>query len=365
MAKDSFTVLPLTNRWIAKMAKSNEAWAEAWELVQVMNETPKASPKFYITQESAVAACIRAMMTMDGLDEDALWKQADLESANNMANRVNYAREFRYDVIMGYLHDMGYFTPAPAHATESEAAESEAAETEATTAQAEELQVELSPKYKVIDAIQAELGNVRLLAAKVMQSHPDEHDLVHTARWTYEQSMIMHSNLYNGVHTVRSINDTVAGLVDVIDMYNDYADDRALIDVANQLEAINNKIKELMLDLSDHEPAAETTAPAPAADTVAQDEPQAATAPEAGIDTPKPAQATTAGAMRIMNDITKEVIEVHALTDWDGLTKAACKFGKIRRGDISAFHQDRELFFITAYKHGALVTVRMRIVQVG
>jgi len=121
MAKNNYTVLPLTNKWIAKMAKSNEAWANAWELVQVMNGVRKSHPEFYTFQRKAVLACMNALMTMEGLDLDALYHQADLESANNMQDRVNYSREFRYDVIMAYLYKMNYFAQTDTTAADTTA----------------------------------------------------------------------------------------------------------------------------------------------------------------------------------------------------------------------------------------------------
>ena len=103
--------MKITHAWIKKQAKSNPSpeWTSAINAYEEMKIANKRSPAYYIKQERAVKTLIRAMVANRGMiDSEALFIQCFRDLDNNMANRVNYDLEFRYDVALGYLSDIGY-----------------------------------------------------------------------------------------------------------------------------------------------------------------------------------------------------------------------------------------------------------------
>ena len=97
------TTLPLTVKWMTKMATKHPEWAEAARCTTLMKSATPSAPYYYSYQFVAVQACVRAMLSMPKFDIDAIECQAQDELDHNMRDRVNYSREFKYDVLVGYL----------------------------------------------------------------------------------------------------------------------------------------------------------------------------------------------------------------------------------------------------------------------
>jgi DNA-directed RNA polymerase subunit F len=97
-------LLPLTPRWMEKMARVYPEWEEALRCVRIMKTVSKRSMVYYAVQYTAVVACVRALLTMPRYSLEEIEDQREWELINNMRDAVNYTREFKYDVLTGYLN---------------------------------------------------------------------------------------------------------------------------------------------------------------------------------------------------------------------------------------------------------------------
>lgn len=67
----------------------------------------------------------------------------------------------------------------------------------------------------------------------------------------------------------------------------------------------------------------------------------------------------------VRNDITGEEmqVDVSPAIAWFAVEKAARKWGRLKKDDITSFEQDGKLLFVRGVSKGAMVTVRMTIVE--
>lgn len=109
------TAMKITNSWVMKQVKKYEgtnksdAWKNAIIEIQEMEMVKKSHPSYYRMQRLAVIAVAEAMETIkEEIDHEKLFNQAQTDLLNNMADKVNYELEFRYDIAICYLLNIGY-----------------------------------------------------------------------------------------------------------------------------------------------------------------------------------------------------------------------------------------------------------------
>ena len=106
--------MKITKSWVSKQMKKNPTepkWQLALDKWNELDSVSKRSPYYYDYAERACRAITAAMFTIsDQIDARALFEQSARDMDNNMADRVNYTLEFRYDVARAYLHIGGWMS---------------------------------------------------------------------------------------------------------------------------------------------------------------------------------------------------------------------------------------------------------------
>ena len=105
--------LKLTTAWIAKQARNNPEsteWQQAIEMVRVMNHFRAGSAYYWEYQMRAVTATVRALLLDDELkcyEDEIMCEYKELYHTDDFSSRMNYKKQFRFDVLQSYLIESG------------------------------------------------------------------------------------------------------------------------------------------------------------------------------------------------------------------------------------------------------------------